>query len=137
MRWFRTALLLLVAVILVENPVAAGVRGGRFAGGFVTNLGFFGINGATFTDAGQLDYWEYGVLFGGTYASPFTETGTGWVTSWAARVPDESPDGFADFSGVCYFGLLTSIHNQNLDQGITFDGWMIRTGAVTPQRSTR
>lgn len=113
------------------NHSDASVKGQAYAGGFVTNLGFPAVITLDFGTDGSLILWENGILFGGTYVGDFTEINIGGITYWQSFMPDESPDGFADLSGLSVFGLLTTYHNHNLDQsGITVDGFLIRTGSV-------
>ncbi len=121
-------------VLLSITTVHAGVSGHRYAGSFVTNLGFPAVCTLSFDPDGQLTQWEYGVLFGGVYTGPYTEVDIGGVTYWRSVVADESPSGFATFSGFSVFGIVTTFHNQNLDQGITADGLLIRTGTVAARK---
>lgn len=128
-------LLFLSAMLLTASSTQAGVHGSRFAGGFVTNLGFPAVCTLTFETNGQLTQWENGILFGGVYTGDYTEVDFGGITYWKSVVADESPNGFATFSGFCVFGLVTTFHNQNLDQGITADGMLIRTGSAAKQEA--
>lgn len=124
-------LLSFASLVLCDGTTAdASVRGRRFVGGFITNLGFPAVCSLTFDQNGQLTLWEYGVLFGGTYSGSYTETGPEHLKSWLSIVPDESPNGTARLSGFCPFGLLTTYHNQNLDQLITANGLLIFAGFV-------
>lgn len=127
------SIFLLLAGWLVTsvNSASASVKGQAYAGGFVTNLGFPAVITLDFGTDGSLVLWENGILFGGTYVGDFMEIEIGGITYWRSFMPDESPNGFADLSGLSVFGLLTTYHNHNLDQGgITVDGLLIRTGSV-------
>jgi len=124
---FACQVLLIFASVVSAQ---AGVSGNRYAGTFVTNLGFPAACTLSFAANGELTEWENGILFGGVYTGPYTEVDLGGVTYWRSVVADESPNGFATFSGFSVFGIVTTFHNQNLDQGITADGLLIRTGAV-------
>jgi hypothetical protein len=126
------SLLLITAgiVSLLTRPLEASVKGREFAGGFVTNLGFPAVCTLSFGNDGVLTQWEYGVLFGGTYTGEYLEVELGNISYWRSVVADESPNGYATFSGFCLFGLVTTFHNQNLDQLITADGWLVYTGSV-------
>ncbi|HET6426000.1 MAG TPA: hypothetical protein VFG20_20080 [Planctomycetaceae bacterium] len=117
-------------LVAAGSLAEASVKRHTYAGGFVTNFGFPAVCTLSFSGDGVLTQWEYGILFGGTYIGPFTEVEAAGVTYWESVVPDESPNGYATFSGVSFFGLVTSFHNQNLDQLITADGWLIRTGST-------
>ncbi len=121
----------MVTLLMFETAtVEADVRGNEYAGGFVTNLGFPAVCTLSFGTDGLLTQWEYGVLFGGVYTGPYTEIDVGGITYWRSVVADESPNGYATFSGFAVFDRFTTFHNQNLDQGITVDGLLIRTGTV-------
>lgn len=121
---------LVVLLSLATKTAEAGVSGNEYVGGFVTNFGFPAVCTLSFDPNGQLTQWEYGVLFGGVYTGPYTEVNIAGVTYWRSDVPDESPNGFATFSGFTIFGMITTFHNLNLDQGITVDGLLIRSGTV-------
>ncbi len=138
MTWSRVVGFLVGPMIVLSvapTTASAAVKGSAFAGGFVTNLGFPAVCTLSFGTNGQLTQWEYGVLFGGIYTGEYTEVDLGGVTYWRCIVADESPNGFATFSGFCLLGIITTFHNQNLDQGITADGILFRVGTAERRRS--
>lgn len=130
--WIQRALAALLLTASGAHVAEASVAGSHFFGGFVTNLQTRAVCTLTFTVDGQVTEREQGVLFGGTYTGPYSEFGAGAITYWRAVLADGSPNGTGTISGYCLFGLLTTFHIQNFDQGITADGLLIRTGPAAP-----